>query len=125
MSKKNKQNVWKSLGVSILIVILSPVILVWWIVRVFTKRTRVEDLSKMEDFELSDFFKYLYFYQGFNVKDVSMNKNEVNMRLSKGEISAVLKYNTLKHISHLKNIDIIIESMKKNNIPNGVYITTY
>ena len=135
-----KKNAFKRILFIILFVVLLPVVLVALIVRAVSKKARhnlylknsvsgrklimstnLDMLEKMETFEIDDFFKYLFFYQGFSTKKIDGLKN--CLMLEKNERLFLMMYETRKNASHEKNVSLLFDEKTKKNIETGIYVT--
>lgn len=137
---KVKRNI-KRIICLILLLVFSPIILIYLIVKSITKSARkrvwkksgissrqlilgtdITIIDKMEDFEADDYFKYLFFYDGFNSK-LLKGKRKPNFLLFKNNETYSLKYNIDKNQSLKQDIKILSEYSKKNNIKHSFYVT--
>ncbi|MBQ9790090.1 MAG: hypothetical protein IJW24_00660 [Clostridia bacterium] len=124
-----------------LFVVLLPIILVLLIIKAISKKSRqklyfknkisgrklvmtttVDTLDKMEDFELGDFFKYLFFYQGFSTKKLDTIKN--CLVLEKNNRLFLMMHSKSKQSKHEKLVSKLAEAMAQNNIQTGIYVTS-
>ena len=111
MSKARKTA--KKIFCVILLIVFSPFVLLYFLVRFFSKRARFntyqknkpsgrvlilstnfDDIFKMEDFELADLFKYLYFYQGYMVKKFEGQGFATCLKLKKQGKEFLLEYSS-------------------------------
>ena len=119
---KFKRNI-KRVFCIILLVIFSPAILLYLIIRGITKSMRkrtwkkkglsgkqlvlatdINIIDKMEDFEAFDYFKYLFFFDGYSVKNLTTNKKHAQFLLLKNGEEILLKYIIYKGKMSLSDI---------------------
>lgn len=136
---KVKRNI-KRVICLILLLVFSPFILIYLLIKNITKASRkrlwkksgissrqlilgtdISIIDKMEDFEADDYFKYLFFYEGFMSK--LLKKSIPNFLLTKNNEKYTLKYNLDKKQSIKKDIQNLYSYNQKNNIKHGFYVT--
>jgi len=139
---KKKNNIIKRIFFIVLFIIFLPLILIYFCVKSISRRIRmsvykknkvsgrkllltasVESIEEMYDFELYDLFKYLFFYQGFNVKLLNYSLNKTNLLISKDNQNIFVKYDIVKKNSTKKHINCLIKNVKKTKNVSGLYIT--
>jgi len=137
---KIKRNI-KRIFCIILLIVFSPIILIYLMVKGITKATRkrvwkkaglnsrqlvlgtdITIIDKMEDFEADDYFKYLFFYDGFNAKKI-YGKNRPNFILNKNNQLYTMKYNISKTQTIRQDVKILYGYNQKKQIQHGFYVT--
>lgn len=126
----------------ILLIVFSPVILLYLLISSIVKYARkkqwkkngltgmnlvlmtdIDFIDKMQDFEAYDFFKYLFFFDGFNVKYLKTRKSYPQFYITKNTEEYLVMYN-LQSSSSIKNDLTKLEEYKNNNnIKRAIYVT--
>ena len=127
----------------ILLVIFSPFLFVYWIVKSITNKARkkmwksnglsgsklvlltdIDYLEKMSNFEADDYFKYLFFYDGYDVKMLINKKNKPQMILTRNNENFLLKYQLNQTKSTRTEVERLKQEKKTKKIDKAIYITT-
>lgn len=126
----------------ILLIVFSPVILLYLLISSIVKYARkkqwkkngltgmnlalmtdIDFIDKMQDFEAYDFFKYLFFFDGFNVKYLKTRKSYPQFYITKNTEEYLVMYN-VQSSSSIKNDLTKLEEYKTNNdIKRAIYVT--
>lgn len=126
----------------ILLIVFSPVILLYLLISSIVKCARkkqwkkngltgmnlvlmtdIDFIDKMQDFEAYDFFKYLFFFDGFNVKYLKTRKSYPQFYITKNTEEYLVMYN-VQSSSSIKNDLTKLEEYKTNNdIKRAIYVT--
>lgn len=126
----------------ILLVVFSPFILLYLLIKTVTKRARkrtwkkkglsgkqlllastMEDIDKMENFELMDYFKYLFFYDGYNTKSLSNSGKSAQYLLSRNGEEYLLRFSIVKNHKDQKVISELMDEKQARNIEKAIFIT--
>ena len=127
----------------LLFVIFLPVVLIYIIVKSIAKKSRyntwrksgltgrrlvlsagINELDNLEDFELKEYIKYLFFYDGYLVKDTPISKNGAHFFLNNGNDKALLKIANLSKKSLKMQLEYLNFEKTKHGINYGVIVTT-
>lgn len=138
---KVKKNV-KRIFCIILLVIFLPIILVYLLVKKITYNARLKQwkkkglsgkdlvlltdidyIDKMQDFEAKDFFKYLFFFDGFNVKNLKSKKNNPQFFITKNNEEYLVLFSNNKNKSYKSELNILVDYKNGNNYSKALYVT--
>ena len=84
----------------------------------------INELDNLEDFELKEYIKYLFFYDGYLVKDTPISKNGAHFLLNNGNDKALLKIANLSKKSLKMQLEYLNLEKTKHGINYGVIVTT-
>ena len=126
----------------VLLVIFSPFILLYLLIRGITKSMRkktwkkkglsgkqivvsstIDDVEKMEDFELLDYFKFLFFFDGYNTKLLSNKNKSAQYLLTRGGEQYLLRFSIGKKHNDQKTINELILEKQSRKIEKAIFIT--
>lgn len=136
------KNIIKKIFFIVMFIIFSPIILIYYIAKKIAYNSRkkmwkkngltgrkliiatdIDVIDNMEDFEAEDYFKYLFFYQGYTVKSNKKAKKCSQFLINKNNTDSLLKYAIYKKNINKNDLECLNSEkiIKDNN--TAIFVT--